>query len=179
VASDFLSEFEFIPLQRAPDMNTSVGISVIEYFQHLSEAGGPRAPADVLREVASLFAATELGLGSWHADTADLVYSASPDAPPSRAWRTDAQLLERVRVCWTAQAHTDAAGHWLISLVAEPGGEGRLAWVHRPGQQAWTDSEKVLWMFAAQALVRWLRQGCPDAAAAPGTRCGHHQPAEP
>lgn len=146
-------------------MNTNDGMSVLEYFRQLSEASEPRAPADVLREVASLFTATQLGLGCLIGDGANLTFSAEPNASPSPSWRTDAELVQRIRGCWTAQAHADAGGAWLISLVAEPGGEGRLAWAYRPGKRGWTDAEKVLWMFAAQALVRWLHQSGADTAA--------------
>jgi signal transduction histidine kinase/CheY-like chemotaxis protein len=145
-------------------MNASFGVSVVDYFRQLSESSARRAPSDVLREVASLFGATDLGFACISGDEQANAFSAMRGPPSSPPWQTDAALRERIRTCWTTQAHTDAAGEWLISLVAEPGGDGRLAWMYRPGTGDWTDADKVLWMFAAQALVRWLHQKGSDAA---------------
>ncbi len=147
-------------------MNTC-GTSLVEYFQQLSAAGEQRAAVDVLRDVASLFSATELGLASLNGAGSELIFSATPN-PNSLSWRTDAALMERIRSCWTAQMHTDAAGEWLICLAAEPGGDARLSWLRRPGAGGWTESDRVLWMFAAQALVRWLHHGGANAAALQG-----------
>ena len=137
---------------------------VLDYFRQLA-ASEQRAPTAVMSDLASLFAATELGLGSLDGGAPDLVFSATPNATSSYPWRTDAELLQRVGGCWTAQAHTDPQGEWLICLVAEQGAEGRLAWAYRAGKGGWTDAEKLPWMIAAQALVRWLHQNGVDSAA--------------
>ncbi len=147
------------------DMNTSDASVVVDYFRKLAAAGEQHAPSAVLSDLASLFAATELGLGGMDGGAPDLAFSSTPGATSSHSWRTDVELLKRVSCCWTAQVHADGEGEWLICLVAEPGGEGRLAWAYRAGKGGWTDTEKLLWMFAAQALVRWLHQNGAGTAA--------------
>ena len=53
-------------------MKTSDATAVLNYFRQLAEAGAQRAPTAVLTDLASLFAATETGLGSLDGSAPDL-----------------------------------------------------------------------------------------------------------
>lgn len=144
-------------------MNTTDSTTVVDYFSRLSRAEGERSPVEVVKELAALLSASALGLENQNGDGESVVYSTSPAA--HLPWRTDLALLQRVRTCWTACTHANGEGEWLVSLVSEPGGEGRLVWGYRAGKGAWPESDQVLWMFAAHALVRWLHQAGAETAA--------------
>ena len=141
-----------------PDMKTS-DAAVVDYFRQLAEAGDQRPSAAVLKEVASLFGATQLGLESLDAAAPDLAFSATPAAASPQYWRADVDLRAADTclldcACARATRRGNGLSVWL------PNRAEKVAWsgLYRPAKTGWTDAEKVLWMFAAQALVRWLHQ---------------------
>jgi signal transduction histidine kinase len=136
---------------------------VLDYFHQLDNGTPSPSPMAVLEGLASAFAASEIGLGATDLAIPDLSYSTTPrSTPPS--WKSNGELLQRVRAAFRGEVHADGKETWIISMVGEPGRDARLAWICRAADATWTDAERTLWMLASQALVRWLRRNGGDAA---------------